>query len=50
MLKILNASNLRALVKQSNELELKKTEIVTVQQVQGQFYLVYEEKVEHYGR
>lgn len=44
MLKILNASNLRVLIKQVNELELTKEDIVTVQQMQGQFYLVYEEK------
>ncbi|YP_009981716.1 hypothetical protein H3301_gp094 [IAS virus] len=44
MLKILNASNLRLLIKQANELELTKKDIITVQQMQGQFYLVYEEK------
>lgn len=44
MLKILNASNLRLLIKQANEIELTKKDIITVQQMQGQFYLVYEEK------
>lgn len=44
MLKILNASNLRLLIKQANKLELTKKDIITVQQMQGQFYLVYEEK------
>lgn len=44
MLKILNASNLRLLIKQANELELTKKDIITVQQMQGQFYLVYEKK------
>lgn len=42
MLKILNANNLRLLVKQANELGLKKEDIITVQNLQSQLYMVYE--------
>lgn len=41
MLQIINAINLRQLVKQANELGLTKDNIVTIQQNQGQFYMVY---------
>ena len=41
MIKILNAPNLRQLVKQANDLGITKEEVVTIQQSQGQFYLVY---------
>jgi hypothetical protein len=44
MIKILNALNLRQLVRQANELKLTNKEIITVQQSQGQFYLVYYNK------
>lgn len=43
-MQILNAPNLRQLVKQANELGLTKEDVVTIQQVQGQFYLVYYSK------
>lgn len=43
-MQILNAPNLRQLVKQANELGLTKEDVVTIQQVQGQFYLVYDSK------
>lgn len=43
-MQVLNAPNLRQLVKQANELGLTKEDIVTIQQVQGQFYLVYYSK------
>ena len=41
MMQILNAPNLRQLVKQANDLGITKEEVVTIQQSQGQFYLVY---------
>lgn len=44
MMQVLNAPNLRQLVKQANELGLTKEDVVTIQQVQGQFYLVYYSK------
>lgn len=43
-MQILNAPNLRQLIKQANELGLTKEDVVTIQQVQGQFYLVYYSK------
>lgn len=43
-MQVLNAPNLRQLVKQANELGLTKEDVVTIQQVQGQFYLVYYSK------
>lgn len=43
-MQVLNAPNLRQLVKQANELGLTKEYVVTIQQVQGQFYLVYYSK------
>lgn len=43
-MQVLNAPNLRQLVKQANELGLTKEDVVTIQQVQGQFYLVYDSK------
>ena len=44
MMQILNAPNLRQLVKQANDLDITKEEVVTIQQSQGQFYLVYYSK------
>ena len=44
MMQILNALNLRQLVKQANDLGITKEEVVTIQQSQGQFYLVYYSK------
>ena len=44
MIQVLNAPNLRQLIKQANDLGLTKENIVTVQQSQGQFYLVYYSK------
>ena len=44
MIQILNAPNLRQLVKQANDLGITKEEVVTIQQSQGQFYLVYYSK------
>lgn len=44
MMKILNAPNLRQLVRQANDLGITKEEVVTIQQSQGQFYLVYYNK------
>lgn len=44
MMQVLNALNLRQLVRQANELGLTKEDVVTIQQVQGQFYLVYYSK------
>ena len=41
MMQILNAPNLRQLVRQANDLGITKEEVVTIQQSQGQFYLVY---------
>ena len=41
MMQILNAPNLRQLVKKANEIGLTKENVVTIQEVQGQFYLVY---------
>lgn len=41
MIDILNATTLRTLIKQANELELSKEDIISIQQTQGQFYLVY---------
>lgn len=43
-MQVSNAPNLRQLVKQANELGLTKEDVVTIQQVQGQFYLVYYSK------
>jgi hypothetical protein len=43
-MQVLNALNLRQLVRQANELGLTKEDVVTIQQVQGQFYLVYYSK------
>ena len=43
-MQVLNALNLRQLVRQANELGLTKEDVVTIQQVQGQFYLVYYNK------
>ena len=44
MIQVLNALNLRQLVKQANELGLTKEDVITIQQAQGQFYLVYYNK------
>ena len=44
MMQILNALNLRQLVKQANDLGITKEEVGTIQQSQGQFYLVYDSK------
>ena len=44
MMQILNALNLRQLVKQANDLGITKEEVITIQQSQGQFYLVYYSK------
>ena len=44
MMQILNALNLRQLIKQANDLGITKEEVVTIQQSQGQFYLVYYSK------
>lgn len=44
MMQIINAPNLRQLIRRANELGLTKEEIVTIQQSQGQFYLVYYNK------
>ena len=44
MMQILNAPNLRQLVRQANDLGITKEEVVTIQQSQGQFYLVYYSK------
>ena len=44
MMQILNALNLRQLVRQANNLGITKEEVVTIQQSQGQFYLVYYSK------
>ena len=44
MIQVLNAPNLRQLIKQANDLGLTKESIVTIQQSQGQFYLVYYSK------
>ena len=44
MMQILNAPNLRQLVRQANNLGITKEEVVTIQQSQGQFYLVYYSK------
>lgn len=43
-MQVLNALNLRQLVRQANELGLTKEDVVTIQQIQGQFYLVYYSK------
>ena len=44
MMQILNAPNLRQLVRLANDLGITKEEVVTIQQSQGQFYLVYYSK------
>ena len=44
MMQILNAPNLRQLARQANDLGITKEEVVTIQQSQGQFYLVYYSK------
>lgn len=44
MMQILNAPTLRQLVKQANDLDITKEEVITIQQSQGQFYLVYYNK------
>jgi len=44
MIKILNALNLRQLIKQANSIGLKREEIITILQSQGQFYLIYYNK------
>ena len=44
MMQIINAPNLRQLIRKANELGLTKEEIVTIQQSQDQFYLVYYNK------
>ena len=38
---ILNAQSLRSLIKQANDLRLKREDVVSILQIQGQFYLVY---------
>lgn len=43
-MQIINAPNLRQLIRKANELGLTKEEIVTIQQSQDQFYLVYYNK------
>lgn len=43
-MQILNAPTLRQLVKQANDLDITKEEVITIQQSQGQFYLVYYNK------
>ena len=43
-MQILNALTLRQLVKQANDLGITKEEVVTIQQSQGQFYLIYYNK------
>lgn len=40
-MQILNAPTLRQLIKQANDLDITKEEVITIQQSQGQFYLVY---------
>lgn len=44
MIQILNALTLRQLIKQANDLDITKEEVITIQQSQGQFYLVYYNK------
>ena len=44
MMQILNAPNLRQLVRQENDLGITKEEVVTIQQSKGQLYLVYYSK------
>lgn len=44
MMQILNAPTLRQLIKQANDLDITKEEVITIQQSQGQFYLVYYNK------
>lgn len=44
MIQILNAPTLRQLIKQANDLDITKEEVITIQQSQGQFYLVYYNK------
>ncbi len=43
-MQILNAPTLRQLIKQANDLDITKEEVITIQQSQGQFYLVYYNK------
>lgn len=43
-MQILNALTLRQLIKQANDLDITKEEVITIQQSQGQFYLVYYNK------
>ena len=38
---ILNAQSLRGLIRQANDLGLKRGDVVSILQIQGQFYLVY---------